>query len=379
MGSAGAMLIVFAVATGTTALLTPLIRRLSLRYGLLVPPHPRKLHSLPMSQLGGVALFAGFVAALLVSLLLTTPGSPLVQSNLLRDRYELLRLALLLTGATMLWVVSLIDDLYDLPALPRLIWQFVCALVAVGPYLWEQRLYGPDNQASGIIFTAFNNPFTQGAAQINLHEISPWLAIGVTLFWIVGMTNTINMIDGLDGLAAGVTLIAAAILTLHTLELRQYSVALLPLALAGACCGFLPYNFHPARIFMGDSGAMVLGYLLAIAAIIGGAKLASALLVLGIPILDGIWMVFYRRYAGSHSMQADRRHLHHRLLDLGLSQRQVVGLYYGVTAAFGGIALLVPDGNRLLKLGALAVLVLLLAGVLIYVTRRESPQVSARR
>lgn len=373
-----AMLVVFGVAVATTAALTPLVRRVSLRYGLLVPPHPRKVHTQPMSQLGGVALFGGFAVALLVSLAFT--GGVWGDTSFVRNNYELLRLALLLTGATMLWIVSLIDDLRDLPALPRLIWQFVCALVAVGPYLWEQQLFGPDNQANGIIFTAFNNPLAQGAAsQINLHEISPWLAIGVTLFWIVGMTNTINMIDGLDGLAAGVTLIAAAILTLHTLELGQYTVALLPLALAGACCGFLPFNFHPARIFMGDSGAMVLGYLLAIAAIIGGAKLASALLVLGIPILDGVWMAFYRRYSGSRSMQADRRHLHHRLLDLGLSQRQVVGLYYAVTAAFGAIALLVPDGNRLLKLGALGGLVLLLAGVLIYVTRREAPHVSARR
>ena len=378
MENLGALLVVFGVAAGVTAALTPLVRRLSLRYGLLVPPHPRKLHAQPMSQLGGIAIFVGFAAALLASLLLTNGGG-LFGSTLVRDRYELLRLALLLVGATMLWIVSLIDDLYDLPALPRLIWQFICALVAVGPYLWQQQLYGPDHQANGIIFTAFNNPLAVGADQINLHQISPWLAIGVTLLWIVGMTNTINMLDGLDGLAAGVTLIAGAILAIHTLELRQYSVALLPLALAGACCGFLPYNFHPARIFMGDSGAMTLGYLLAITAIIGGAKLASALLVLGIPILDGFWMVFYRRYSGSRSMQADRRHLHHRLLDLGLSQRQVVGLYYGVTAAFGAIALLAPDGNRLLKLGALGVLALLLAGVLIYVTRREAPHISARR
>lgn len=373
------MLLVFGAAAGTTALLTPLVQRLSLRYGLLVPPHPRKVHTRPISQLGGVAIFAGFVVALLLSLLLTGSSGLLARGGFVRDRYELLRLALLLSGATMLWVVSLIDDLRDLPALPRLIWQFICALVAVGPYLWQQQLYGPANQANGIIFTAFNNPLAQGAVQINLHAISPWLAIAVTLLWIVGMTNTINMIDGLDGLAAGVTLIAAAILALHTFVLGQYTVALLPLALAGACIGFLPYNFHPARIFMGDSGAMVLGYLVAIASIIGGAKLASALLVLGIPILDGVWMVVSRRYSGRGSMQADRRHLHHRLLDLGLSQRQVVGLYYAVTAAFGALALLVPDGNRLLKLGVLGLLVLLLAGVLIYVTRREAPRVDARR
>ncbi len=189
------------------------------------------------------------------------------------------------------------------------------------------------------------------------------------------MINIVNWIDGLDGLAAGVTLIAAIILAIHTWTLGQYTVALLPLALAGACVGFLPFNFHPARIFMGDSGAMVLGYVLAIAAIIGGAKLASALLVLGVPILDGVWMVLYRRYSGGRASAADRRHLHHRLLDLGLSQRQVVLLYYTVSALFGAIALLVPDGYRALKLAALGLLVLLLAGVLLYVTRRRPHQV----
>jgi UDP-N-acetylmuramyl pentapeptide phosphotransferase/UDP-N-acetylglucosamine-1-phosphate transferase len=183
------------------------------------------------------------------------------------------------------------------------------------------------------------------------------------------MTNTVNMIDGLDGLAAGVTLIAATVLAIHTIQLNQYTVALLPLALAGVCCGFLPYNFHPARIFMGDSGAMVLGYLLAITAIIGGAKLASALLVLGIPILDSLWMVAYRRYSGGHLMRADRQHLHHRLLDLGLSQRQVVLLYYAVGTIFGALALL-PAGYGLLKLGGLALLMILLVGALFYVTRR---------
>lgn len=359
------------VAMVLTALLTPLVAALAARRGLFAPTNERTIHTRPVAQLGGIAIFVGFVTAMLLSLPLTRHGA------LVRDSYEVLRIWLLLTGATMLWIVALLDDLFDLPAWPRLIWQIICALVAVGPYLWEQRLYGPADQARGIIFTAFNNPF---GGQINFHyDWSPWLAIAVTVLWIVGMTNTLNWIDGLDGLAAGVTLIAATILALHTYRLGQYTVMLLPLALAGACLGFLPYNFHPARIFMGDNGAMVLGYLLAIAAIIGGAKLASALLVLGVPILDGIWMVIYRRSTGRRASAADRRHLHHRLLDLGLSQRQVVLLYYTISAAFGAIALLVPDGNRLLKLGALLVLAAMLGGMLWYVSWRAPRVVSRQR
>ncbi len=371
MSAALVMLIVWGIAVVATALLTPLVRVLSLRLRLYDPIDPRKLHTRPMSRLGGVAIFAGFAGALGASFWLTGAQSPIR-----RDAYENLRLMLLLLGAAMLWVVSLLDDIYNLPALPRLIWHVVCALVAVGPYLWEQALHQPGDQARGIIFTAFNNPI---GGQINFHQLSPWLAIAVTIFWVVGMINIVNWIDGLDGLAAGVTLIAAIILAIHTWTLGQYTVALLPLALAGACIGFLPFNFHPARIFMGDSGAMVLGYVLAIAAIIGGAKLASALLVLGVPILDGVWMVLYRRYSGGRASAADRGHLHHRLLDLGLSQRQVVLLYYTVSALFGAVALLVPDGYRALKLGALGLLVLLLAGVLLYVTRRGPRQVGVGR
>lgn len=365
------MVVVFITAAGTTALLTPLVRRWCINTGLYAPPSERKIHTRPIPQLGGVAIFTGFVVAMLVSFVFTSIGH-----RLPRDHFENLRLVLMLVGAALLWIVSLIDDIRELPALPRLVWQFCCALIAVGPYLWEQQLHGASEQASGIIFTAFNNPLTGG--QVNFHAWSPWLAVGVTLLWIVGMTNMLNMLDGLDGLAAGVTLIAAAILAIHTFMLEQYTVVLLPLVLAGVCCGFLPYNFHPARIFMGDSGAMVLGYLLAIAAIIGGAKLASALLVLGVPILDGIWIVVYRRLAGYRVMSADRSHLHHRLLDLGLSQRQVVLLYYSVSATFGAFALLVPSEARLLKLGALGLLVALLTAVLIYVARREPQRINAR-
>ncbi len=364
------MVVVFVTAVGTTALLTPFVRRWCINAGLYASPSERKIHTQPIPQLGGIAIFTGFVAAMLVSFMFTS-----VDDRLLRDRFENLRLVLMLIGATLLWFVSLIDDIRELPALPRLVWQFFCALIAVGPYLWEHQLHGAADQASGIIFTAFNNPFTSG--QVNLHAWSPWLAILVTLLWIVGMTNMLNMLDGLDGLAAGVTLIAAAILAIHTFMLEQYTLVLLPLALAGVCCGFLPYNFHPARIFMGDSGAMVLGYLLAIAAIIGGAKLASALLVLGVPLLDGIWIVVYRRLMGYRVMSADRGHLHHRLLDLGLSQRQVVMLYYSVSALFGAFALLVPSEARLLKLGALGLLVILLTGFLIYITRREPQRLRA--
>jgi UDP-N-acetylmuramyl pentapeptide phosphotransferase/UDP-N-acetylglucosamine-1-phosphate transferase len=348
----------FLVAAAVTALLIPPLTRLSRREGWVAVPGPRHVHREPTPTVGGLAMIAGFVAALLLSFALERLHPALDRSD-----FEYLRLGLLLAGASIVAIVSLLDDLRDLPAMQRLAVHIVAALVAVGPYLWDQRLYGPAQEARGIILTAFNFPFIQ---QVHLHNLSPWLAIGATIFWVVGMQNMVNWADGLDGLAAGVTLIAATILALHTLSLDppQYTVAFLPLALAGACAGFLPFNFHPARTFMGDVGAMTIGYILGVAAIIGGAKLATALLVMGVPLIDMAWLIATRTIQGRGAAHSGRDHLHHRLLDMGLSQRQVVLIYYGLSAAFGAVALL--DVPPAAKLGALLVLGLLVVGFLLY-------------
>lgn len=348
----------FFVAFAVTALLTPPLIRLSLREGWVAVPGPRHVHRKPTPTVGGVAMIAGFAAALLLSFALER-----LDPALRRSPFEHLRLGLLLAGMSLVAIVSLIDDLRDLPALPRLAVHIVAALVAVGPYLWEQTL---NPEARGIVLTAFNFPFIE---QVHLHNLSPWLAIAATVFWIVGMQNMVNWADGLDGLAGGVTLIAATILALHTLRLEppQFTVALLPLALAGACAGFLPFNLHPARTFMGDVGAMTIGYVLGVSAIIGGAKLATALLVMGVPLIDMAWLIAARTLQGRSAAHAGRDHLHHRLLDLGLTQRQVVAVYYVVSASFGAIALL--DVPPVAKLAALIVLGALVLGFILYASR----------
>ncbi|GAC1644245.1 MAG: MraY family glycosyltransferase [Herpetosiphon sp.] len=362
------IVLVGSVALAATAASIPVVIRLCERFDWLARPGPRHVHRRPTPTLGGTAMYIGFLVALLVSTMLTHAPGPLH-----RMPSEQLRIWLLLAGATLIWLVSTLDDIRPLPPLPRLLLQVVAALVAVGPYLWQRQVFPDPEGAHGIIMTAFENPF---GGQINLHHYAPWLAVAFTVFWIVGMTNTVNWIDGLDGLAAGVTLIAALILAIHTFLLHQYTLVILPVILVAMCAGFLPANFHPARIFMGDGGAMLLGYILAITAIIGGAKLASALLVMGIPILDVAWLITSRLWSGRGAMHSDRLHLHHRLYDLGLSQRQVVSFYYAVSAVFGAVALLIPARLRLLKLGALAVLVLVVILVLVMVTRharRTSP------
>lgn len=354
----GAPLIAFAV----TALLTPPLIQLARREGWVAKPGPRHVHREPTPVVGGLAMIAGLVTAIVASLAFES-----LDPALRRSPFEHLRIGLLLIGLAIVAFVSLLDDLYDLPALPRLGVHIIAALIAVGPYLWDHTLYpdalGQPTEARGIILTAFNFPFVN---QIHLHNLSPWLAIAATVFWIVGMQNMVNWIDGLDGLAAGVTLIAGLVLALHTITLDppQLTVALLPLALSGACAAFLLYNTHPARIFMGDVGAMAIGYTLGICALIGGAKLATVLLVLGVPIVDMAWLILTRTLRGRSAAQAGRDHLHHRLLDLGLSQRQVVACYYGVSIAFGAIGLLdfftpLMKLVALLALGGAVLLVLL--------------------
>lgn len=359
-----APLLSFVIAAGLTAFLVPPVIRLCHHRGWIVQPGPRRVHRVPTPTVGGIAIVVGFVAAVLLSLLL-----PSIDPSFQRSPYEHLRLLLLLAGLAIVAAISLLDDIRPMSPWIRLPIHFGAALVAVGPYLWDHTLYpdsmGTATEARGIILTAFNFPFIN---QIHLHDISPWLAIGATLIWIAGIQNMLNWVDGLDGLAAGITLIAALVLALHALCLGQWTVALLPLALAGAAAGFLPFNIHPARVFMGDVGAMSLGYVLAVSAIIGGAKLATALLVLGVPIIDMVWLIVWRRLRGRSVAASGRDNLHIRLVDLGFSQRQVVGFYYIVSGAAGAIALL-NVMTPLMKLAALAALGSLVVAVLIYASR----------
>jgi len=182
----------------------------------------------------------------------------------------------------------------------------------------------------------------------------------------------VNFLDGLDGLAAGVAAIVTAVLFIHMLRVGQYSVSLLPLALLGTTLGFLPYNFHPARVFMGSTGSYFLGYALATLSIVAGARMATVLLMLAVPILDVGWLILVRLRRDRQPGEADRRHLHFRLIDLGFSQRQVVVGYWLLSAVFGVLALIVS--SRLFKLGALIVLGVAIVAILATVTRISDRQ-----
>ncbi len=374
------MAITFAAVAITAYLLTPRIERWARARQLLqLPGEERRVHTVPTPRIGGIAIFVAVMLGFALTFLLPI-GRENNPQGAVAGVQESWRVALMMVGATLVFAIALWDDIRSLPALPRLLVQFGAAAIVILPRLLVKN----DESSYGILIGDFNLPHQLAAPASKLLGLSLkspisdtvvisanalWLAMLLTFFWVVGMTNLMNFIDGLDGLAAGVTLISSLVLFLRTFALGQNTIAFLPLVLAAAMVGFLPFNFNPARIFMGDGGAMFLGYCLAVISFIGGAKLATALLVLGVPMLDATWLAIYRISRKRSPLSADRLHLHQRLLDMGFSQRQVVFFFYAVSAVFGSLGLLLDD--RLLKFVALLVMSVLLVALLIYISRRE--------
>ena len=334
-----AFLLVFAVAFALALALTPVGGWLGEHYGFVAVPGGRRKHVGRVSRLGGVALYAAFTAAAVLAQFLPVER---------QDPKELTRLMGLILGSTFIFLVGLWDDKRELSPAPQLIAQFIASLIAIH-FL--------------IFIEVVNDPFT------NRQVWFPWfVTLPFTIFWLMGMMNTVNWLDGLDGLAAGVAAILSAVLAIHMYREGQYSVALLPLALLGATLGFLPYNFHPAKVFMGSCGSYFLGFAVGALGIIAGAKVATVLLVMGIPILDVAWQIFNRVRLGRSPAIGDRGHLHFRLLDMGLSQRRIVLLYYLFCLAFGIFALVIS--SRLYKFLALLVLGVVTTAVLFTLSRR---------
>ncbi|HET9014134.1 MAG TPA: MraY family glycosyltransferase [Thermomicrobiaceae bacterium] len=322
------------VAGLVSAGLVRTLERLAVRLGLVqAPREERDVHDRPLPRIGGLGPFVGFLTAVGVSFWFPVERYPV----------EVERILLLAIGSVLVVAVMLYDDLVGASPLHKLGWQAAAAAMVTFP-----RLRGPGH---GLVIGQFNNPFG------GVIHLPAAVAIGVTFFWILGMMNTVNWIDGLDGLAGSVTLIAALVLFIHTYFQPpgdpQFTISLLPAALGAAVIGFLPFNWHPARILMGDTGAMFLGFALAVISIIGGAKIATALLTLWVPILDVAWVILYRLLNGHSPLQADAGHLHHRLLELGWTQRQIVLVMAGISALLGAVSLLAPGPE--LKLFALVV------------------------
>lgn len=338
----GAFLIVFWLAFTLALLLTPPAIWLSHRLGAVTKPGGRRHESAPMPRLGGIPIFVGFVGAALAAQWLPVPRL---------DDYEIIRLIGLLLGGLVISIFGLLDDIFEFSWLPQYLGQIVAAACAVAFHIFIQY---------------FTNPLTG-------QPTDPWphiVTVTLSIFWLGLMMNTVNFMDGLDGLAAGVTVIACLMLFVNSafrVSPSQTSVSLLPLALMGACLGFLLYNFAPARIYLGG-GAPFLGYALGTLSIIGGAKMATILLVMGLPLMDFAWQAFNRLLQGRNPMSGDRGHFHYRLLDSGkLTQRQIVVGYYFFCAFFGILTLVLE--SQFYKFISFGVMMTLIALAFALVTR----------
>jgi UDP-GlcNAc:undecaprenyl-phosphate GlcNAc-1-phosphate transferase len=351
--------LIFGLAFMLSLGLAPLSRWLGERLHLVAVPGGRRKHSRPVSRIGGLAIYVAFCGAVIVAQFLVVDWAyplreiPPALQIVRFDPKEVIRLTGLLLGGTFIFLVGLYDDWRELPPLPQYIAQLVAAAIAV-LFL--------------ILIEYVNNPFTGTQTP----DFPYLITVTVSLFWLGLMMNTVNWLDGLDGLATGVVAIACVVLFLNAvfrLDPPQYSVAVLPAALLGATLGFLPFNFSPARVFLGSSGAFFLGFTLGVLSIIGGAKMASILLVMGLPLLDVAWQITSRLLRGQNPALGDRGHLHFRLADMGLSQRQIVVGYYLFCALFGGLTLLIS--SRLYKFVALLVMVLICMITFVWLARRR--------
>jgi UDP-GlcNAc:undecaprenyl-phosphate GlcNAc-1-phosphate transferase len=323
-------LLVFIAALVAAAVTGPFAVRLSRRHDIMAMPGGRRRHGLPVPKLGGIPIMVAYLVGIAIIYWRVPPSGD-----------DALRLQGVILGSLIVFAGGLIDDFRELSPWLQFAIQFVGAAVAIGHL---------------VFIEVFTNPLTGEAVWIQ----SRFIVIVFTLLWMVGIINTVNWLDGLDGLAAGVGTIAALLFAWHSLRLGQEAVAAFPLAMAGALLGFLPFNFAPARIFLGTAGAYVLGYNLATLSILSPAKIATALLVLAVPILDGIWRVVDRMRRGHSPFQGDRGHLHFRLADEGVPTRLIVLGYYAFSLAFGLVAIFAPGLFKLALLLLLGTLVLAL-------------------
>lgn len=300
-------------------LVCAVVRRAAIKRGLAAAPRQRDSHTNPVPRLGGVGLIFAFITVLLLTqrllphvLWFTTTSSAVVDRQIVG----------VMAGALVLLAFGLVDDLRGLSPRAQLVGQVLASICVV---------------ATGIGIEFLTNPF--GGTGAVFYLSNPWPQL-LAVVWLVLMMNVMNWFDGLDGLAGGVSLIAAVMLSILSLMVGSPTgiVAML-LILAGALAGFLVWNWHPAKLFMGTSGSTLLGFVLGVAAIISGGKLATTFIVLGVPIIDALWVIVSRWRSGRPVGVADRSHLHHRLLSAGFSVGQTVWFMYFLAIIFGSLAL----------------------------------------
>ncbi len=352
-------LIIWVIASLVTAFIvsfvcTPVVRQFANRSGIGVdvPKDNRRMHKVPIPRIGGLAIFLGFMISVLVFSEV---------DSCLRG---------ILIGLVLIVVISLIDDISPLPALLRFAVQIAAAIIVVA-------------HGVRIEFLSNINIFSD---QAYLH-LGEWISNIVTVIWIVAITNSVNFIDGLDGLAVGVSTISSLCMLIIALLVSEPNVALVMAALVGACAGFMPYNLNPAKIFMGDVGAMSIGFILATISIQGLFKFyaiisfAVPFLILALPIFDEVFAVVRRLLKGQNPMSPDRGHVHHRLIDMGFNQKQAVAIMYTMSGILGLTAVVLTASGEIRAMFLLLAFLLVgfVAWRLIGFGRKSSPSGEAEK
>ncbi|WP_338553401.1 MraY family glycosyltransferase [Paenibacillus sp. KS-LC4] len=308
----------FILALTLALVMTPLVKKFAFFVGAIDKPNHRKVHTRIMPRMGGLAIYAAFVAGFLLLF-------PFIPDGMLTDA-NMNMIKALLVGGTIIILIGALDDRLELSAKVKLLGQLVAASVVVFGF--------------GIKIDLVNIPFGEA-----MQPIAGWIAVPITILWIVGVTNAINLIDGLDGLAAGVSGIAISTILIMAIVMGNIPIILLSSLLLGGIVGFLFFNFHPAKIFMGDSGSLFLGFSLATLSMIGFKQVTivsfvTPLLIIGVPLSDTFFAIV-RRWVNKRPIFApDKGHLHHCLQELGFSHRRTVLIIWGVAAIFGGFAIL---------------------------------------
>ena len=344
----GDIAIAFLLAFITAFVITPYTIRLARKVGAVDVPNDRRVNKKPMPRLGGLAVIAGFLVSVIY---LVISASIEGKINLLEDGLNV-KLLGILGGMLVLGIVCYIDDVKDIKPLVKLAGQVVAAIIVA---------------SSGVLIDNFTIPFKENSFVLN--EVFSFI---LTVGWIIGITNAINLIDGLDGLSSGITLISClSLVVVFALNESPLIAIILITALAGAIVGFLPYNFNPAKTFIGDVGSNFMGFALAIISILGVAKtytaivLIAPIMILALPIFDTIWAII-RRIIKSKSIKgvfkADRGHLHHRLMAKGYTQKQSVLILYGATATLGMTAIILLDSG-IWKAASFALLVIAIVAI----------------
>ena len=336
------MLLAVLFSCAVTFFMTPPVKKFAEKVGAIdVPKDERRGHDHPIPRMGGLAIFFGFILAVLVFVDMTTP------------------IMGMLVGAVIIAAMGAVDDIVNLNAWVKFGVQIVAALVAI---------------RSGIVFNVISNPIL--FSETTFIPIG-YLTVPLTVIWIVGCTNAVNLIDGLDGLAVGVSAISSLTMLVVALFVAEPNVALILAALTGACLGFIPFNLNPAKIFMGDVGSQLLGFVLATVSIMGMFKFHAIItflvpvLALSVPLADTVFAFFRRIVHGQSPFHADKGPFQHRLLAMGLNQKQAVAVLYAISAVLGLFAVLLAGTYTAVRIICLVLVFIISIGVWFFVFRKK--------